>query len=98
LNEKLSMANAVTAYRDVVLADRGTDAASLAAMLAFFEEASPQAQPLPPLAPARRVGSQNLPPVRNLLPQHEEAQQSKFDGNTSNPSNTNNRKVVTLVD
>jgi hypothetical protein len=88
------MANAVTAYRDVVLSDRSTDAASLAAMLAFFEEASPQAPPLPPLAAARRVGTQNLPPVRNLLPQHEETAQSKFDLNGTSQNNGNGRKVV----
>ena len=62
------MANAISTYRDVALADRNADP-SFAALLAHFEDAAPP-RPLPPLAPARRLGSQpHLPPVSNLLKQ-----------------------------
>lgn len=84
------MANAVTAYRDNAASDRNVDA-NIAAMLAYLETSAPQ--PLPPLALARRTGSQNLPPVRNLLPQPEELVQH----DTSPPvvrNNVQNRKVL----
>lgn len=89
------MANAVTAYRDMSLSDRNTDAGDIA-MLAYLDESAqpqPPPPPLPPLAPDRRKGSQNLPPVRNLLTQPEEWDQSKQ--NSSNKSKQNNvrRKV-----
>ena len=71
------MANAVTAYRDTQLSERNPDA-SIAAILAYLEGSAPQ--PLPPLAPTRRRGSQHLPPVRNLLHHPDDWQQQKEDG------------------
>ena len=59
--------------------------------MAYLDESAqpqPPPPPLPPLAPALRSGSQNLPPVRNLLAQPEEWTQSKQ--NLSNKSKQNN--------
>ena len=83
------MANAVAVYRDISLSDRNVDAGILA-MMALDESVQPQPPPppLPPLAFTRRVGSQNLPPVRNLLTQPEEWNQS--NQNSSNESQQNN--------
>ena len=79
------MANAVTAYRDSSLSERGTDA-NMAAILAYLED-QPAPQPLPPLA-ARRVGSQNLPPVRNILSQPEDwTQAQQISANKSKRNN-----------
>ena len=73
------MANAVTAYRDVSLVERGADD-GLAAMLAYLDDSTaappqppqPHPHPLPPLARVRRLGSTNLPPVRNILSHQED--------------------------
>ena len=58
------------------LADRNTDA-GFVALFPYLQESQPPPAPLPPLAPARRVGSQNLPPVKTLLTQQEEWAQNK---------------------
>lgn len=76
------MANAVaTPYRDMQLSDRSPDA-SIAAMFAYLEQsvsAQPPLPSLPPLVPAGRIGTQNLPPVRNLLKQPEDWTKTKQD-------------------
>jgi hypothetical protein len=87
------MANAVTAYRDNAAADRNVDA-NIAAMLAYLETSA--AQPLPPLALARRTGSQNLPPVRNLLPQPEDMPPQDAAAPVAR-NNVANRKVLTVI-
>lgn len=84
------MANAVTTYRDNAVSDRNVDA-NIAAMLAYLETSA--SQPLPPLALARRTGSQNLPPVRNLLHQPEEIQ-SQDAATSVARNNVSNRKVL----
>lgn len=84
------MANAVTAYRDNAASDRNVDA-SIAAVLAYLESSAPQ--PLPPLALPRRTGSQNLPPVRNLLPQPEEITHHDTSASVAR-NNVSNRKVL----
>src|SRR5271170_1123345 len=86
------MANAVTAYRDMSLADRNTDA-GFATLFPYLQEAQPPPAPLPPLAPARRVGSQNLPPVKTLLTQQEEWAQTKQTSDGKGTQNGAQTKV-----
>jgi hypothetical protein len=74
------MANAVTALRDIQLSDQRTTDPNLAAILAYLEDTASQ-QPLPPLAPTRRLNSQqHLPPVRNLLHRPDNWQQQPTNG------------------
>jgi len=87
------MANAVTAYRDMPLADRNTDA-GFAALFPYLQEAQPPPAPLPPLEPARRVGSQNLPPVKTLLTQQEEWAQTKQNSEGKGTQNGAETKVL----
>ena len=86
------MANAVAAYRDMSLADRNTDA-GFVALFPYLQESQPPPAPLPPLAPARRVGSQNLPPVKTLLTQQEEWAQSKQNSEGKGRQNGAQNKV-----
>jgi len=94
------MANAVGIYRDMPLADRNNEA-SFAAILAYLEDAiPPQPPPLPPLAFTRRVASENLPPVRNLLTHPEDSTQSttnKANTGTAQQPNVVNTKVIFFV-
>jgi len=93
------MANAVGIYRDMPFSDRNTDA-SIAVILALLEDSipTPQASPLPPLAFTRRVGSENLPPVRNLLTHPEETMQpDKAHAGNVPQSNVVNTKVTLLI-
>jgi hypothetical protein len=89
------MANAVGIYRDMPLSqDRNTDA-SFAAILAYLDDTMPQPAPLPPLAIARRVGTQNLPPVRNLLTHPEDSEQAnKADLGSTPQESIVNSKVI----
>lgn len=86
------MANTLTAYRDMVGSDRNVD---VAAMLAYLEDISGQSTPpLPPLAPARRMKMQNLPPVRNLLTPTGNASPSKQNrASIPKQNHTTNAKV-----
>jgi len=86
------MANAATAYRDIVLQDRADASGFAAAVLAYLEPAAPQPPrqeppPLPPLAAARQVSSHqaSLPPVRNLLTQPEQWAAAKQNAGVNAP-------------
>jgi len=62
----------------------------------YLQESQPPPAPLPPLAPARRVGSQNLPPVKTLLTQQEEWAQAKQNSEGNAAQNGTQNKVSIL--
>jgi len=85
------MANAVGIIRDMPVSSERSPFSSFTSWLAYLEDV-----PLPPLSfGGRRVGTQNLPPVRNLLTHPEDADQTeKADLDGAPQSNVANSKVI----